>query len=360
MVAVIVEKHLVQARVRALLFALALIGCGDSSEPGDGPGTAGGGAGAGGSGASAGSNAMAGSAGADMPQGGAPAGTGDLSELVGVFRVNMVAEKPATATSPNATPAHALLFGKILSGEDPQDVIWELADEQGDCKLFTPRVPFCDPGCGGSAVCVEDGECAPHPPVQDLGTLQLTGLGSELSIRYIARNYQSPTLAYPPCAEGDAVRLTTGGGSYPSFTLESRCIAPLEITGGVRIEDGQALALRWPAPGQTDLARIKIKVDISHHGGAKGKIECDVADTGTLDVPAALVDQLVDLGIAGWPTVAITREASSPVTAGTPENVALMISQNGEQPIEIPGLVSCTANEHCPAGQTCQPEQACR
>jgi hypothetical protein len=355
MVAVDSERESMGLRLGAWLLGLALLGCGDSSPPGDGDGTAGS------SGAAAGSNASAGSAGADMPQAGSAAGAGEPSGLVGVFLVNFVAEKPATDSSP-ATPAHALLFGKIKDGEDPQPVIWELEDEQDDCKLFVPRVPFCDPDCGSTALCVEDGECAPYAKVQDLGMLAVTGLGdSELSIRFIANNYQSPTLSYPPCAEGAAVRLTTSGGAYSSFMLESRCIAPLEISGGgVRIERGQPLALRWPAPGQTDLARIEIKVDISHHGGAKGKIECDVADDGSLDIPATLVDQLVELGVAGFPTVAIARVARSPVAAGNPERVALEVAQSEEQAIEIPGLVSCTEDTHCPMGQTCQADLTCK
>mgnify|MGYP006173933529 CR=1 FL=1 len=32
----------------------------------------------------------------------------------------------------------------------------------------------------------------------------------------------------------------------------------------------------WKPPGPTSLSRIEITMDLSHHGGSKGKIECDV------------------------------------------------------------------------------------
>ena len=52
--------------------------------------------------------------------------------------------------------------------------------------------------------------------------------------------------------------------------------------------------------------RIEIEVDISRVAGAKGLIRCDVADTGSTQIPAVLVTQLLDLGYSGWPAVFVT------------------------------------------------------
>jgi hypothetical protein len=278
--------------------------------------------------------------------------------LFGAFLVNFEAAVPASEDRA-AVPAFASVLGRLADAAEPESVTWELEDEQAGCQLLIPRVPFCDPACGGGAVCVADDVCAPFPSVQNVGTVRMSGLGpTELSMTYVAGNYQSATLPYPPCAEGHVVRLNADGGTHAALTLEARCIAPLTFSGPVVVERGRGLDLRWSMPGEPELARIQVKLDISHHGGTKGKIECDVADLGALHVPATLVDALVQLGVAGFPTISVTRVARS--ATPEPRQVRLLISENVEQPVEIPGLVSCLEDEDCASGQTCQSDRRCR
>jgi hypothetical protein len=288
-----------------------------------------------------------------MQAGDPPAANG----LYGAFLVNFNAEVPASDSNP-VVPAFASVLGRLKDGEEPFAMAWDLQDEQAGCQLLTPRRSFCEPSCGGSAVCVEDGVCAPFPAVQSAGTVQVSGLlPSAFSMKYIAGNYQAPTLPYPPCAEGDVVRLSADGGSHAPFVLQSRCIAPLSFSGPLAIEPGRGLGLRWSLPGRADLARIQIKMDISHHGGTKGKIECDVADSGALELPASLVDALVALGVAGFPTISVRRMSTG---SGPEPRVSLLISESVEREIEIPGLTSCLEDEDCPMGQRCQSDRQCR
>jgi hypothetical protein len=109
---------------------------------------------------------------------------------------------------------------------------------------------------------------------------------------------------------------------------------------------------------QADASEIQIRLDISHHGGSKGKIECDVEDSGAFTLPAALVTELIALGVAGFPSFVIERRAieSAQLEHG---RVALRIYEYAERFVTIPGLVSCTASEQCPMGQACRDDKTC-
>jgi hypothetical protein len=304
-----------------------------------------------------GAGASGGIAGADS----AGAGSDAPAELHGWFTAKLV---PAMAATPvrEATDARTAVTGKLGDGETPEATIWSVSEQEGECELLTPRVPFCDPDCGGVALCVDDGVCAPYPTAVSVGMVRAIGLGAEFSMRPIAGNYQPPagtTVDYPPCDEGAEVRLEAEGDAYEPFTLAARCIAPMEFPGPVRIEPREPLALEWVAGEQPELARIHIGLDISHHGGSRGKIECDVADTGAAEIPAQLLQQLIDLGVAGFPSVIVTRVVTSAGSTEQAERVTLTVSSSFENQVEIPGLSSCTADSHCAAGQTCRIDLTC-
>ncbi len=326
--------------------------------------SAGGGAGSGASGSgAAGSNAAGSNAAGSNAAGagGSSAGGGDLSKLKGSFLVKLTAAMAETPLGP-ASPALATLVGKLRDGDEPELVIWTVTDSEGDCELFEPSVPHCDPDCGGLAACVEGDVCKDYPKAQVVGDVRVSGLGAEFVMEPIANNYQPPNdvkLPYPPCAVGDTVRAEAGGGTFGAFALETKCIDVLDFPGPLAIEEGEPLALTWSPPTMAGITRVRVKMDISHHGGSKGKIECDVDDDGSYEIAASLVTKLVDLGVAGFPTVSVTRSAVGGPTGAQPEHVELTVSQAGEQLLDIPGLTSCTSDEHCEEGQTCRSDKTC-
>ncbi|MCP4600399.1 MAG: hypothetical protein GY847_07690 [Proteobacteria bacterium] len=256
----------------------------------------------------------------------------------------------------------------IFDGPTPSGTIWEEATEDSGCRLFTPRVPFCNEPCVGGAICVEDGQCQQYPSPVSVGTVEVEGVRTDsgeisFSMDPIAGNYQSAgiDLAYPAFSEGDEITITAQGDSYtPPFTLKTTGISPLQgLNKSIALEDGQAVTLTWDRPEQTNAAGIHLKLDISHHGGSKGKIECDTEDTGSFVLPAALLDQLKSLGIAGFPTLIVSRESigSAPISEVGP--VDLVIGSTVELPVKIPGLTSCFDDKDCPEGQTCGVDRAC-
>jgi len=302
------------------------------------------------------------SAGDESPSDGdqAPAGP-----AFGAFQVALVPLVAGARGEPD-TPAFTSIVGKVSDGPTPSGMIWEEAAANGDCRLVTPRIPFCEQPCGGGALCVEDGECQPYPAAIGVGTvhvegLQTTGGQTSLSMDPVAGYYQlggGVGLVYPPFAEGDDVTLTAGGSaSAPGFTLAARGIGPLEVTSEILRLDGEPMVLEWTPPGQAGLATISVAIDISYHGGTKGQVLCDAPDTGSLEIAASLLDGLKALGVSGFPKAEIARTAVG--SADPPDQVDLVIVSRVTKMLEIPGVVSCNEDGDCPEGQTCQFDFRC-
>jgi hypothetical protein len=88
-------------------------------------------------------------------------------------------------------------------------------------------------------------------------------------------------------------------------------------------------------------------------------LTCATADDGALDIAARLVTELLDLGVSGLPTIVVTRSATG-VAVIEPGRVELVLASIVEEPVTVPGLVSCTDDSQCPEGTTCQDDLACR
>jgi hypothetical protein len=71
------------------------------------------------------------------------------------------------------------------------------------------------------------------------------------------------------------------------------------------------------------------------------------------------VSKLLNLGVAGFPTVIVTRHLVGS-TVIPPGRVELEISSTVEQAVMIDGLNSCTDKADCPNGQDCQADLTCK
>jgi hypothetical protein len=103
---------------------------------------------------------------------------------------------------------------------------------------------------------------------------------------------------------------------------------------------------------------VHIKIDISHHGGSRGQIECDADDTGALTISAELMTELIKLGVAGFPSVILTRAStdSAKIEVG---RVELAVSSKTERIVTVAGYESCTADSDCPDSGVCLPDLTC-
>lgn len=286
--------------------------------------------------------------------------SGPAVDSAGAFQASLIAPT-------DISQGYTSVLGKVYDGPSPSAVAWKQAAASGDCKLYTPDVPFCDPGCGSTALCVENNVCKDFPKSLSVGKVTVNGMKTKdgktsFSMDPLLNSYQPSggvIVDFPPFAEGATVNLSAAGGSgVEAFTVSAKGISPLQVLGdSLVLADGKSLEVKWTAPGDPSLSKVHAMVDISHHGGTKGKIECEGADDGSLEIAAALVDQLKALGVSGYPKIDVTRKSM-----GTnPEvKVDFILESKVTKSLSIPGLISCSGDEECPNGQTCQADMQCK
>jgi hypothetical protein len=111
----------------------------------------------------------------------------------------------------------------------------------------------------------------------------------------------------------------------------------------------EPLTIQWQETAAPDLARIEILLDISHHGGKRGDIVCEVDDSGSHTIPAALVSALIEMGTAGFPSVIVSRVARR---AASLQGVDFVVQSTVQRPVDT-GVQSCLQDTDCPDGRTC-------
>lgn len=330
--------------LRLLVFGLsATLGftaCG-SSDTDQPTGGSGGGGGVGGSGGQGGVGGLGGSTGVSA---------------YGLFDIQFV----------SGSNALTKIEGFMYDGQKPEMVIWDKKKTDGDCSLYTPSTPFCE-ACNTGEICVGTNTCRAEPLTHNVGAVTISGLtapsgASPLPITKVSASETAETgvtyicaetLPMPACTAGGAISLAASGGStYPAFTIQAQCIAPLVVTSSnFLIETGKGFALAW-TPGSVAGARIQVKFDLSHHGGSKGQIRCDTADSGSLQVSTTLMDSLVALGVTGYPSIYVSREYLGKSTVGSGQ-AQLKVYSDLTFTAEIPGIISCDDDSDCPTDQTC-------
>jgi hypothetical protein len=287
------------------------------------------------------------------------ASTSNANNVWGNVKVSLIAEEGGVV-------AHTSVLGTLYdSPEIPETYI--TAATSGDCSLLTPTAPpFCDPGCSEpTPVCTIDGKCVKNPTLINVGELSMGGLSvagvtSTFALKSVANKYQPPgtvKLDYPPCATGDTAKVS---GTFSGSNVEAAtaCIEPLDLLNSdpVPLESGSPLTLEWTAPSSGTNSKIFVELDISHHGGSKGRIRCLTKDIGQLTIDETLVTALIELGVTGFPQLTVTRTSTGTSAIGE-GSLNLTIENSVGRLLQVPGIYNCTESSECPAEKpTCNPD----
>ncbi|MFN3200402.1 MAG: hypothetical protein ACE366_18535 [Bradymonadia bacterium] len=247
-----------------------------------------------------------------------------------------------------------IVTGDVADSVLPQSVRPEKARE-GDCRLLERPNLFCDPPCASGETC-DGNQCIPYPAPQDLGGVRIDGLQDCVQMQATppGNNYFFNRLGRPGFEPGDWVNLVAEG-----LTLHGRGVAPLEESDEVwLLRRGEPLEVRWSA-GNVDDAKVAITISIDQHGASPLSLHCDVADTGMTQVPAALIDRLIDGGVTGAPSGQLSRHTADS-TMTEDGCVDFIVASSRARAVRVDGFTFCTMNADCPDGQTCDvPREVC-
>jgi hypothetical protein len=262
-------------------------------------------------------------------------------------------------------PDFTSVEGKVEDGVTPGLIPIELASA-GECRLVTLPNLLCDPACPATTeTCGANNQCQPLPAAHDVGTVTVTGLVRtvEMTANANTGNYRPgpPALPYPGFAPGADLRLASSGGDYAPFELRGWGIDVLNVPAEpITISEGQPASVTWVPPTSAGPARVNARLNINNHGSSNTAIECDFPDTGSGQIPAALVDGLIAEGASGFPTITLSRRTASRVDIA-PGCVQLLVKSELPLDVTLSGLVSCDDDSVCPEGQTCTPlERFCQ
>jgi hypothetical protein len=272
----------------------------------------------------------------------------DQAARVGGFEIRLV--------DPGYHPPFTGISGVVHNAVDPWTVWTEVAAE-GECQVMVGRMLRCDPPCGFRRICAPGNSCILEPSSQNLGIVTVTGLAREVVLQPILGTgmysaYLDPGTVFPPAAPDAEIGLWTGGGVYAPFSLTGFGVEPLRFPGkGLRVVRGQPLPVEWTPPARPGAARIQIRLELARYAGIAARLRCDVPDTGSTAIPAALIDVLLDRGMSGFPEIGLTRRSVVSTTI-EPGCVEFAVSSELVRDVEVEGVISCDDDTQCP-GQRC-------
>jgi hypothetical protein len=286
-----------------------------------------------------------------------------IDKRVGGFAVKLV---EAAGTDPITA-----IDGGVRNGVLPSDVWQQKGSAAGSCKLMVGPMLVCTTPCVSPQICAGNNQCIDSPTYQNAGTVTITGVGaSALTLNPLNPNQNifaystSVTNPYPPFTPGAVVSLHNAGATIPAFTLEATGIAPLVFAGtNLTMRNGEALPFTWTAPAGGGSSRILAEIEIGHHGGVAARINCDLPDTGSGEIPASLVSALIAEGVHGFPTITLTRRtaASTNISVGCVDLAIAAVVQRNLSVCPTPStcVVSCTDNSECTAPAVCKEDFTC-
>ncbi len=186
-----------------------------------------------------------------------------------------------------------------------RDLPWPmtLAEElrEGDCAYYGPANAFCEPACTGNDTCVAGDFCQPYPTQVSVGHISVSGTTPALELEPQAGFSYYTTESYPGLfGSGDTLTLAAAGaGDVDPFEVTVRGVAPLTVPWEqVTAHEGQDLEIAWDTADSPEGTVVFVHMDSDHHG-IQAYLECTGADDGSLTVPAAVLDRLIEAGETG-------------------------------------------------------------
>ncbi len=248
-----------------------------------------------------------------------------------------------------------LIVGGSLSDGPPPSTYFEVVGTEGSCKLYQRINPFCDPACSSGEICGLTQECVAYPEPQDLGVVSILGLSEAVQMAAVEPSYKYADASLPQSAlvAGSPLLLTTEGGKIEDLELHGIGVEALVLTDENKwvVTPQKGFSLHWDTTEHRD-AEIVFRLQIDQHGISPTSLLCDFEDNGEAEVPSAILQQLVNSGVSGFPNATLTRRSSDHAKTAF-GCVELMVVSSMPGDIDIAGYVPCVDDDDCEENQVC-------
>ncbi len=248
---------------------------------------------------------------------------------------------------------YSAVGGAVANGVLPAAVLTEVQRE-GGCVLWRRENPFCDPACDAGEACDVDGSCIPYPENQDLGRVRVAGLNEAVFMEAVqpGNSYYAPELPQPVVDPDRLVELTTEGGAFSALTLHGVGAEPLVLEPAEWVIGAGALGLNWGAPSGLGRSEIFLRLTVDQHGLTPLSLECVLPDSGSTEIPASMIDPLLQAGVSGYPNALVSRRTMDRV-ALEEGCVDFSVSFDVAPDVTVEGHVPCDSHDDCPFGTRC-------
>ncbi len=254
---------------------------------------------------------------------------------------------------------YSIVDGTVSDAVVPVTILEEIGRD-GDCVLLKRNNPFCSPACAPLETC-DFGTCVPYPTEQGLGTATVTGLLEAVEMLPVppGAKYFDITVPHPPADPGALITLTTTGDVYPAVELHGVGVEMLSMTTtDLVIESGLPLVVGWDPPvAEVARAEIWMRLNVDQHGVTPVMLTCVTADDGAFDLSATLIDQLLALGVTGYPSLAVHRRTIDTAEIGDVEGepgcMEFRVASTANPSVRVEGYTPCLTDFDCPPPLTC-------
>jgi len=247
------------------------------------------------------------------------------------------------------------ISGKVAAGVVPQAVQDEILSE-GYCRLFKKRNLFCDPPCDSEHTCETGNQCIIFPRNQDAGTVTIEGLPLVVNMSALppGNNYAFNDVDNPPIEAGKTIRLSSTDGYAGSMLMHGVGVDELEVPEEIWLMDRDSdLEISWDAPSGAVRSKVLAIMSVDQHGSSPVTLRCELDDTGSAQIPAAIINALLDSGISGYPNGRLVRRTADSMSIEAGGCVELLVTSPREVTVRVKGFVPCDKPEDCPEDQTC-------
>ncbi len=189
-------------------------------------------------------------------------------------------------------------------GDGPWPVFHEQVLDDGSCRKLEYEPGLCEPDCDHGEICVS-GSCVAWPEGISAGTATVRTPEATLTIghddAWAGWYWGSLELDEDAWGEGQELSLELAGATFPATELWARGVLPVESDleeQGLWVDD-QAATLRWKASEDEGACMYATLYTFSGGHGLpiKDVVECAAPDTGSLTIPATIMELF-----PGWNT----------------------------------------------------------